>query len=176
MRFAIKIEEFIEDTIENSRETIDFIFYFSRFECALKNEGYLANKEHAEANWEDFFCRNTNEIENIFEKESLAESINYLNDSPPKKQIRKARANTSPPEYTVDWETTIRPTPKTEAVKDSIKRIRNNLFHGGKFPTGPADEPSRDKKLISSALKILQELSKMDKVEKYFSLLKHDWT
>jgi hypothetical protein len=33
--------------------------------------------------------------------------------------------------------------------------VRNNLFHGGKYPDGPEFEVARDRKIIRAALAIL---------------------
>jgi hypothetical protein len=51
-----------------------------------------------------------------------------------------------------------------EAVKDiwslflAVRRVRNNLFHGGKLPQpiGPIPDVSRDQKLLAQTLGVLQ--------------------
>ena len=40
-------------------------------------------------------------------------------------------------------------------VLDALPRIRNNLFHGGKWPSGPEDESARDRDLLREATDIL---------------------
>jgi hypothetical protein len=37
-----------------------------------------------------------------------------------------------------------------------VRRIRNNLFHGGKYPSGPEPDLSRDEKLLMQAIRILE--------------------
>src|SRR5581483_9625047 len=39
-----------------------------------------------------------------------------------------------------------------------ITTVRNNLFHGGKYPipNGPVDEPARNRQLIEASLKVLE--------------------
>ncbi|HJX12988.1 MAG TPA: hypothetical protein VJ377_05605, partial [Dehalococcoidales bacterium] len=41
-----------------------------------------------------------------------------------------------------------------------IKQVRNNLFHGGKFPDpiGPVGDPTRDPSLIKHSITVLKHL------------------
>lgn len=43
-----------------------------------------------------------------------------------------------------------------------VRRIRNNLFHGGKFPEGPEDDASRDRELLKSDIAVLQACLESD--------------
>jgi hypothetical protein len=36
-----------------------------------------------------------------------------------------------------------------------LKTVRNNLFHGGKYPDGPIDEIARNREILRAALTIL---------------------
>jgi hypothetical protein len=53
-----------------------------------------------------------------------------------------------------------------------VRTVRNNLFHGGKFPrTGSVEEPLRNKKLITECLAVLDCLLKLplpNDVKDYF--------
>jgi len=44
-----------------------------------------------------------------------------------------------------------------------IRRIRNNLFHGGKFVGGHLEEFDRNFRLVKCALLILKEIVNFDK-------------
>ncbi|HLH07822.1 MAG TPA: hypothetical protein VKW78_11340 [Terriglobales bacterium] len=60
----------------------------------------------------------------------------------------------------------------TIPVPDTIRRIaswflmircvRNNLFHGGKFPSIPISDPSRDRDLLLSSMVILNAALDLD--------------
>lgn len=43
-----------------------------------------------------------------------------------------------------------------EFVLRLVKTVRNNLFHGGKYPDGPIEEVARDKAILKAALGVLQ--------------------
>jgi len=40
----------------------------------------------------------------------------------------------------------------------SLRIVRNNVFHGGKFPDGPIVEPLRDEALIRDCLAVFERL------------------
>lgn len=44
----------------------------------------------------------------------------------------------------------------------SLKTVRNNVMHGGKFPFGHGDEPTRDEQLIRGCVALLVALSKAE--------------
>ena len=46
-----------------------------------------------------------------------------------------------------------------------LRTIRNNVFHGGKFPDGPVDEPLRDQKLIVDCLALLSALLELPELQ-----------
>jgi len=68
------------------------------------------------------------------EEEALVEGIKYLLEHPPKKQaiIRG----------TLSWQDSQpdRNSPMLQNLLVLVRRVRNNLFHGGKFPGGPVKE------------------------------------
>lgn len=37
-----------------------------------------------------------------------------------------------------------------------LRTVRNNLFHGGKYPDGPVDEIPRNKAILGAALAVLE--------------------
>jgi hypothetical protein len=44
----------------------------------------------------------------------------------------------------------------------AIRTVRNNLFHGGKFPLIPMPDPSRDRDLLIHSLTILDAMLQLD--------------
>lgn len=51
-----------------------------------------------------------------------------------------------------------------------VKIVRNNLFHGGKYPYTPLPEPARDTQLLESSRIVLETCAQWDdKVRRYFN-------
>lgn len=120
---------------------------FARFEYALKAAGYHEGEGEAKPNWQKF----ANSIGNTIEKpnsQELQEAIQYILRKPPKKQVIRRGV--------IDWDE-IEPTyiSKTDLILLYVRRVRNNLFHGGKF-LGHWFEPFRDYELLRHSLTILQ--------------------
>lgn len=141
----------------------DFFAVFSRFEYALKTTpGFLAVKrqmtddQYHEANW-DRFVRDTethftSEIQ--AGSEEFRDAIRYLMiEKRPKKEVAiregsrwRITFEPSVSDKSTDWGKTI----------DYIKRVRNNLFHGGKYYPEPLDEPGRDGDLLWHCIVVLR--------------------
>lgn len=88
----------------------------------------------------------------------------YLELHPPMKQIERngalgwTRLNTEPS--------------RIERMLFDLRTVRNNLFHGGKFPDEYVEEPSRDEQLIRSCLAILNALVALplpDRIAQHFT-------
>ena len=139
-----------------------FFYIFSRSEYALKTSGHLENKDHASANWQAFAKR----IRDLFDEnksKELREAVEYLRSHPPKKQVNVNGH--------LEWHDSPldKNTPTIHFLVTMICRIRNNLFHGGKFAHGSSKEISRDTKLIKYAIMILCELMELDdQIKHYF--------
>lgn len=74
---------------------------------------------------------------------SLAESVELLVVNPP--QIQSS---------TLDWiQAPLDRGSVTADALESIRRVRNNLFHGGKHP--PHSPPGRDAALVEASLQVL---------------------
>lgn len=112
-----------------------FFITFSRIEFALIEAGMI--RDEVFADWNAF----ANMISNSFDpktSESLNEACIYLLNNPP----RERRNNQWVPKQ---FEQNI------NGIFRAIKGVRNNLFHGGKFPY----DPLRDDNLITACLIIL---------------------
>ncbi len=154
MRNINRFLEILNYVIGNNKNiTYNFFATFSRFEFALKHNGYATGdrRRNALANW-DLFAEDHNEIFIAKLKEQnkdLAESVKYLFENPP----RKLKFD----QGQLKWEE--RHQINKENLKELlliVRAIRNNLFHGSKKVV-IFNEPTRDSKLINSSLIILNE-------------------
>lgn len=126
----------------------DLFEIFSQFEYCLKVTGHcLADRGGAaKPNWSAFASALT---ENIIEAEdaSVTEAVNYILSHPPKKQMftgGKLRFDVVEP----------RAENQNDLILLYVRRVRNNLFHGGKF-NGEYFEPDRSRELLSHSASIL---------------------
>lgn len=136
----------------NSIEPIDalaFAFFreFARCEYCLKVVGLRdPNRKDPTADWGAFAA----EVLLVFDTVQsikLTDAINYYLTKPPKKQILQGEI--------LAWEE-VQPDHKSKAelVLRLVCRVRNNLFHGGKF-NGQWFEPQRSEELLVHGLIIL---------------------
>lgn len=133
-----------------------FFISFSLFEKALKENGFhqVRQNNSIEADWNRF--ANTIDVgftiaRNSPDHQELAIAVNYLLSKPPKKQVFRNDH--------IQFVNTGRSSDSdTEWLAVLINRVRNNLFHGGKFSY---DRP-RDTMLIQSSLIILEEWANLN--------------
>ncbi len=142
----------MSQTAQLDRLAFEFFKEFARCECCLKAVGFRENrgeKEIAKANWTDF--AKAKEVQDIIESAETRElqgAVAYFVDRPPKKQtIREGKLawNERLPDHKS----------KAELVIKLVGRVRNNLFHGGKF-NGEWFAPQRSEKLIRYGLILLK--------------------
>jgi hypothetical protein len=119
---------------------------FSRTEYALKAAGYNSGDGPAEANWGRFAL----DVEGLITNPpsaQLQEAIQFVFNAPPKKQVIVGGS--------IKWKT-VEPSTNSRADKllQYVRRVRNNLFHGGKF-NGHWFEPERSEALLRHSLVIL---------------------
>lgn len=154
----------VDEAVKLLRISPDLVFRFfaafSRFEYALKRSGFIGTrpKIKIEECWEAF--AKTKRVEKCFNEvcsqdTRTADALTFLTKKPPKQQCLGPHGLTF------------------EDVKDGqkgllqvtlwLRRIRNNLFHGGKYPMplGPFD-PVREEQLIESGLVLLEAFLKCD--------------
>jgi hypothetical protein len=149
MTINFNFEEF-----SNKKPVFNFFIAFSIFEFALKESGYLIpprnhNDERVTPYWDKF----AQEIENDFNpsKSEVRNAIEYLFTNPPNHQVLV--------DGHIDWVHSNRPESMSDArwLARIIKFVRNNLFHGGKYPY----DPIRDTQLLESSLIVLYALAEM---------------
>lgn len=142
---------------------LDFFKCFSTFEFSLKAGGFLKgpinNKDNynAEPNWHTFSVdeRVITWFDDEWKKNpDFKKSVDYILSKPPHKQVVS--------DGKLKWITAL-PSDKRACVQIFevyIPRIRNNLFHGGKYVSGDHgvfnwDDFSRTKELLQHSLVIL---------------------
>jgi hypothetical protein len=141
----------ILDLLNVPRElTLEFLATFARYEFALKKSGYArGDNNQVSPDWDVF----ANDVAKL-DPAALAPVIGasqYLQQYPPKKQVLDNGL--------IRW--TDRQGTSGSAIGDvllSVRTVRNNVFHGGKFPDGIITEPLRDERLIRECLAVLNAL------------------
>ena len=134
-------------------EALDYLAFelfrtFARFEYALKITGFDYGDGAAKPNWRAF--AESESVRNIFDNPTdnvLKTAIEYILTHPPKKQTIENGVltwNEHPPSTDL----------QSDLVLTYVRRVRNNLFHGGKF-NGRWFEPERSEELLKHSLTIL---------------------
>ncbi len=116
---------------------------FARIEYALKAAGFHNGDGPAIPNWDKFASSVSGVLEN---DPAIVVAIKYMSEKPPKKQIIQNQL--------LKWEDPMPIASKTHEILSCVRRVRNNLFHGGKF-NGHWLAPERSKELLSHSLSIL---------------------
>lgn len=125
----------------------DFFITFARFECALKNTERFLNVVNVKPNWNEF----SKSISNTFNPDitpDIRAAVNFILNEPPRKQIVNNGR--------LEWQVSLVNENKSLAYKLCIyiRRVRNNLLHGGKF-NGNFNPESRNFQLINYSNLIL---------------------
>lgn len=118
---------------------------FTRFEYALKDGGYgkAGRKNVVEADWDRFASK---ELKAPFFAAVTAKALApTLMTNPPSRQVLQGG--------TLGWDTVAPPANVTELM-GAVRRVRNNLVHGGK--SGDKDSDRNDS-LIAEAIEVLLE-------------------
>jgi hypothetical protein len=127
-----------------------FLQCFARMEFALKACGFHnaddnGNSDTAQPNWDRF----ANSIADCFDpqySDSLKAACDYILQHPPKKQVIRNGALT--------WEDKLGTGSDVVNLLVYVRRVRNNLFHGGKF-NGRWFEPQRSAELMADSIAML---------------------
>lgn len=142
-----------EDIPQNiSAIAFDFFYWFSRFEFALKENGYLKNPkvgENAEPGWNEF-------VKKWQDQYAASDEAASLLKAQPKRQIVAANNGLA-------WKDVDLSKCKSELAKVVclLKTVRNNLFHGGKSGGEGWDNPERTALLLSSSKTVLDQLAEL---------------
>ena len=146
-----------------------FFAVFSRFEYALKKAGFVGGDDKKLwVNWNEFakkYAKKFNEA--VSETQNVKKAVDFFKNAPPRKQILKGKTD-------LDWahsqkDLKIRrgdKEPSLQWLTEMVRRVRNNLFHGGKKMI---ESRERDRKLIENSLTLICCWLDMDeRVKDYF--------
>jgi hypothetical protein len=127
--------------------SLDVFRTFARCEYALKAAGFWLGRNEVKADWRAFARDLGDEFDHPVDPE-LAAALDYLLGQPPRKQVIR--------DDQLAWDDTP-PDSETRAdlVLAYVRRVRNNLFHGGKF-NGHWFAPERSGDLLTHSLCILR--------------------
>lgn len=122
---------------------------FARAEYALKEAGFCKPRHSrdngAEPDWDRFAREIANKFE-VNQSQEVSEAIDYLLKQPPQRQVIQNGVMTwRPIRLNENF-------PLSGQVLQTVRMVRNNLFHGGKHT--PHSPPGRDEKLVRSALEV----------------------
>ena len=128
---------------ELDRLAVELFKKFARIEYALKAAGFNDGEGEAKPNWDKF----ASSVSGVLEKDpAISAAIKYMIEKPPKKQVIRNQL--------LEWEEVTPNASKTHEILLCVRRVRNNLFHGGKF-NGHWFAPERSKELLRHSLDIL---------------------
>lgn len=148
------------DEFENL--VFEFFRRFARMEYALKSAGFhKRNRGYVQADWERF----AKSIEKDFTAKSVggsvSESIKSILSDPPKKQDLNGEK--------LVYVQSLANGSDCEKVLMYIRRVRNNLFHGGKCDRNGWFSPQRSEELMRHGLCVLDLCLKLcPRVKKEF--------
>ncbi len=127
---------------------IEFFLTFARFEFALKAAGFVrGGLQGARPDW-DSFGRSL-DLHTARLDRNCAAAVEYFSLHPPWRQVVTANR--------LAWDSAVRfaPVERMEQVLELVRRVRNNLFHGGKFSDGVHNDPGRNELLLRHSLAVL---------------------
>lgn len=132
----------------------EFFWKFSFLECKLKRGGYIkkGSDDTANTDWHKFGVAIRGRFAEI-STEDFNNAVRKLKELSPRQQIVENEQ--------IGWRTIFQKPhiSDEEFMLKLLRAVRNNLFHGGKYPDGPVEEIARDSKILISALNILDVYS-----------------
>lgn len=148
-------KQFLEDfnKVHNEEQMnliLIFFIAFSRFEYALKRSNFIiTSNNRVSPNWNQFINRIRTDFDEKDKPETVKIAIKYIIENP-----TKIQTNT---DGVLTWQqrTIEANTPEIIQLLLSIKNVRNNLFHGGKFSGNLPDDSARNSLLLKHSITIL---------------------
>jgi hypothetical protein len=129
-----------------------FFAVYSRFEYSLKRSGFLKTGKKAEPNWDTY----ANSLRGCFgevQDQAFRDAVEFLMKEPPKTQIVRGS--------NLDWKDTVQGDGEYHErfVLRLVSTVRNNLFHGGKYPVpvGSMDDVARNRRLFEAGITVLTQ-------------------
>lgn len=156
---------------EDGELVLNFFATFSAFECALKRTGFVKCGPYnsAEPDWTAFAQAVKTQLAKKVET-TFTESKKYLVRNPPMKQMFTKSSSGAG----VNWEKNSKRENETEEeyLLRLVRDVRNNLFHGGKYPYSGADLSAhelRNRKLLEACITILSQCCSLNnEIELFF--------
>jgi len=142
------------DSFENEDRERVFRFFalVSRWECALKRSDFAkrGSRDQAEPDWNKFADSVETNLDGLNEAKYTSNRDFLLKHPPDRQCLEHGR---------IEWQCNPRREKETDGryLFRVIRDVRNNLFHGGKYQSGPAEELARDRELLDSAIAVLEE-------------------
>ena len=142
---------YLEHTSIDRDLVLEFFLVLSRVEFALKVTGYASgSRKGVSPDWEKF----GREIRGKFYVEKtkeLVEACDFYLGNPPQKQCLDQYGQ-------LDWVHSLDQNLSTpEKLQILVRRVRNNLFHGGKYNQQLNEETARNEQLLRNGIIILLE-------------------
>ena len=137
------------DSLAVDREfVLQFFVYFSRFEYSLKRSGFLKSGNKAEPDWDAY----ANSLRGRFadvQDSVFRDAVTFLLKDPPKTQTVSGKS--------LDWRDTMQGDGEhhEQYLLRLVRTVRNNLFHGGKYPHGPMYDIARNRNLLRAGIVVL---------------------
>jgi hypothetical protein len=148
MGTSLQDVEQLLDQLPDREWLLRFFVLFSRFEFALKRTGRLeARSSRAKPDWNTFAAALNIETIRDGAAPEVSHAIAFLIEHPPMSQVKVGGG--------LGW-AAHPPVTDAAGLISCIKAVRNNLFHGGKYPMGPVYEPARDGQLLRACLLVLE--------------------
>jgi len=154
-------------TGDNDELVLQFFITFSRFEYALKRAGFVKSgpSNSALPDWSKFAKEKCNALLDDTTDIEFTEARSFLLQKPPQKQIFVKSGNC------MQWQNNTKRNGEGDAeyLLRLVRDVRNNLFHGGKYPEGPVSGLIlRNSKLLQACLTILEKGLSLDADVKHF--------
>ena len=146
--------EVIDRLVEDRELGFRFFAVFSRFEYALKRSNFIKKGQFDAAmpDWDRFATQLRGHFAGVKDEHFII-ACKYLEEEPPKKQIvqqgRLAWHDNAPRDDDFEEKYLLR----------LVRTVRNNLFHGGKYPypIGSLPEAIRNRVLLENSMVILEQ-------------------
>ena len=137
-------------TVEGQNLINEFFITFSRFECALKASGFASgDSERVNPNWDSFTSSIRESFDNDVKTTPVNNAINYLQNYTPRIQnFENGQLGWRDRVFQIN-------DPLINKISLSIRDVRNNLFHGGKFNGSYQKDVSRNYILMKHSIEIL---------------------
>lgn len=148
--------EQIQDDV--AKEAFEFFYWFSRFEFALKDAGYLKSEKvgaPAEPGWDAF-------VRKYEGRYSLTAKAQELLDANPERQVvGRSGLEFRPVSFEGDQS-------DLSKIVRLTKTVRNNLFHGGKDSAKGWDDQSRMQTLLPLVVAVIDEFAQLAEIAPHY--------